>query len=517
MSNADLAGRLTELEAANYDLENLLASTNVAAIFLDASLRVWRFTPAVTRLFSLIPRDIGRPIQDIARKFLDPTLLSDLAAVLAHPATRNTEVQSHDGQWYVRQVLPCRTHDGRIEGVAITFSDVAAEALQRARDYAESIVDTVREPLLVLDEEMRVCSANQSFYSAFDASPEETVGRVLFDLGRREWDVPELRTLLAEVLPEQHVVNDFELVRDFGSIGTRTMVLNARAIVNDDRPDRILLAIEDITERIHAEQAVQRSEAREQSDELVRQRQAELAHALRISTIGEMASNLAHELNQPLSSIANRVEACAEYVRSGRMDPTEFLKLLDEASSDALRAGSIVEHVRSFIQAREPQFEPADLGEIARGIPRLFERQIQLERLTLQLDSGKESLPIHADRVQIEQVIVNLVQNAIDAVCEGRTERRRIQLRTRAVDGQATLSVSDGGPGFPADATERLFDPFFTTKPKGLGMGLAISRSIIEAHEGRIWVDCPTDGRPGATLCITLPLSPNVARKGRAA
>ena len=517
MANADLAGRLTELEAANYDLESLLASTSVAAILLDASLRVRRFTPAVTRLFSLIPGDIGRPIQDIASKFLDPTLLSDLAAVLAQPATPTREVQSQDGRWYVRQVLPCHTRDERTEGVVITFSDVAAEALQRARDYAESIVDTVREPLLVLDEEMRVCSANQSFYSTFDASPEETVGQVLFDLGRREWDVPELRTLLAEILPEQHVVNDFELVRDFGSIGTRTVVLNARAIVNDDRPDKILLAIEDMTERVHAEQALQRSEARERSEELVRQRQAELAHALRISTIGEMASNLAHELNQPLSSVANRVEACAEYARSGRMDPTDFLKLLDEASSDALRAGSIVEHVRSFIQERELQFVPADLGAIVRGIPRLFERQIQRGRLTLQLDSGKESLPIHADRVQIEQVIVNLVQNAIDAVCDGRAEQRTIQLRTRAVDGQATLSVSDSGPGLPADATERLFDPFFTTKPKGLGMGLAISRSIIEAHQGRIWADCPTDARPGATLCITLPLSLSVARKGRSA
>lgn len=517
MDNAELAGRLTDLEAANYDLENLLASTNVAAILLDSSLRIRCFTPAVTRLFSLIPGDIGRPIQDIAKKFRDPTLLSDLATVLARPTTPNREVQSQDGQWYVRQVLPCHAHGKWTGGVAITFSDVAAEALQRARDYAESIVDTVREPLLVLDEEMRVCSANQSFYTAFDALPEETVGRVLFDLGLREWDVPALRTLLAEVLPEQHVVNDFELVRNFGSIGTRTVVLNARAIVNDDRPDKILLAIEDMTERLHAEQALQTSEARERSDELVRERQAELAHALRISTIGEMASNLAHELNQPLTSIANRVEACAEYVRSGRADPADFLKLLDEASSDALRAGSIVEHVRSFIQEREPKFEPADLGEIARGIPRLFERQILLERLTLQLDSGKEPVPIHADPVQIEQVIVNLVQNAIDAVSEGRAEQRTIQLRTCVVDGQATLSVSDSGPGLPADATERLFAPFFTTKPKGLGMGLAISRSIIEAHEGRIWVDCPTDGKPGATLCITLPLSLDVARQGGSA
>jgi C4-dicarboxylate-specific signal transduction histidine kinase len=287
------------------------------------------------------------------------------------------------------------------------------------------------------------------------------------------------------------------------------MLLNARALLrNGDRPDLVLLAIEDITERKRARRVLQESEALEQLEETVRQRQADLAHALRISTIGEMASNLAHELNQPLSSIANGVEACARYVRSGKVTPTKLLSLLDEASSEALRAGSIVEHLRSFIQKRESQLEPADLSDIARGIPRLLGRELQQQKVTFQLDSGAQRLPIHADRIQIEQVVVNLMQNAIDAIREASGNQRKIQMRTRAVNGTAELSVSDSGAGLPADATERLFEPFFTTKPHGLGMGLAISRSIIEAHQGRIWVDCPTDGSIGTTLCITLPLQP---------
>jgi len=363
---------------------------------------------------------------------------------------------------------------------------------------------------------MRVRSANQSFYSTFKASPEDTVGQLLYDLGNHQWDIPRLRTLLNEILPGQHVLNDFEIEHEFKSIGPRIMLLNARAIEHSgDRPDLILLAIEDITERKHAQQALRQSEALKQLEEQVRQRQAELAHALRISTIGEMASNLAHELNQPLSSIANQVEACAQYVRSGKATSSELLTLLDNASSETLRAGSIVEHLRSFIQQREPRFGPADLREIARGIPRLLGRQMQQERIIFQLDSGSQPLPIHADRIHIEQIIVNLTQNAIDAIREAPGDHHKIQLQARAVDGMAELSVCDSGAGLADDATERLFEPFFTTKSHGLGMGLAISRSIIEAHHGRIWVACPTDGNRGATFCITLPLSPSETQKGR--
>jgi two-component system, chemotaxis family, CheB/CheR fusion protein len=507
-ANAQLESKIGELEASNNDLDNLLISTNIATLFLDVHLRIRGFTPSATGLFSLIPSDVGRPLSDIAPKFSDPTLLSDAATVLEKSTSPKKEVQGHDGRWYVRQVLPYRTRDGRTEGVVVTFSDVAAEALQEARLYAESIVDTVREPLLVLDEDFCVRSANQSFYATFRTRPEEAVGRLFYEVGNRQWDIPELRTRLEDVLTAKRVLNDFEVVRDFDSVGRRILLLNARAIDRGAaRPDLILLGIEDVTERRQAQDALRESESRKEAAEQVRERHAQLEHALRISTVGVLASGLAHELSQPLSAIANEVEACVQYVASGKIEADNLLGLLEEVSAEALRAGEIVDHLRGFIQKGEPQLEHADLGEVARQVARLLGQALDREAITLRLDAGSEAIPIFADRIQIEQVVVNFMQNAIDAVRE-HDGRKEIALHVRRRNTRAELTVRDSGAGVPAAAEERLWEPFFSTKPKGLGMGLAISRSIIEAHRGRIWVGPANDGSQGTIARFTLPLRP---------
>lgn len=518
-ANVQLESKIGELEATNNDLDNLLTSTNIATLFLDTQMRIRRFTPSATRLFSLIATDVGRPIGDIAQKFSDPRLLLDAAAVLHDPVAPKTEVQAHDGRWYVRQVLPYRTRDHRTEGVVMTFSDVAAEALHEARLYAEAIVDTVREPLLVLDADLRVCSANRAFYSTFHVSQEETVGQLLYDLGRREWDLPHLRTQLGDVLPQKLALNDLELTADFQPEGSRTMLLNARAIDRgDSRPHLILLAIEDITERKQAQEALQKSRDLKRFEEQVRQRQSEVSHAQRVSTVGELASGLAHELNQPLSAIANGVEACARYVRADKIDSKKLLTLLDEASGEALRAGSIVEHLRHFIEKGKPQFERADLGEIAHHVPLLFTHALEKAAITLDLQIPPQPLFIYADAIQIEQIMVNLMQNAIDAIREAPAtlmHRREIQLEVWSEKGLAEVAVRDSGSGVPTAVNERMFEPFFTTKVQGLGMGLAISRSIIEAHRGRIWIKPRIDGTQGTTVRFSLPLLPpsRLARK----
>ncbi|HET6516508.1 MAG TPA: chemotaxis protein CheB [Thermodesulfovibrionales bacterium] len=253
--NAELQNKIEELSQVNNDMNNLLASTQVATIFLNAGLRIKRFTPAMTNVFNLIYADIGRPISDIVSKLDYPELLTDAGEVLRTLMVKEKEVRDHKGLWYLTRVLPYRTTENIIDGVVITFTDVTKqkktqEALQDAMNYAEGIVETVREPLVILDAAFKVITANRSFYQAFTVSREETEGRLIFELGNRQWDIPALRELLEKVLPQNAQFENFEVEHIFPATGHKKLLLNARRIYQADKQtEMILLAIEDISGR----------------------------------------------------------------------------------------------------------------------------------------------------------------------------------------------------------------------------------------------------------------------------
>ncbi len=260
--NAELQVKVDELTLSNSDMKNLLNRTEIATIFLDNDLNIRRFTPEATGIFNLIQSDIGRPISHIVSKLRYDDIVTDVRKVLDLLMYKEAQVQAKDGHWYIMRIMPYRTHDNAIDGVVINFIDITAmkkleislqekESLaQKASALAAGITATVREPLIVLDANFKVISANQSFYQTFRVTTEQTENHVLYELGNGQWDIPELRRLLEEILPQSSVFNDFAVEHEFPSIGRKKMLLNARKIVQQEPNDQlILLAIEDTTGR----------------------------------------------------------------------------------------------------------------------------------------------------------------------------------------------------------------------------------------------------------------------------
>jgi two-component system, chemotaxis family, CheB/CheR fusion protein len=256
--NDELNDRNNQLAAANSDLNNVLNAVNLPVVMVGMDFRIRRCTPAAERLLSMVASDMGRLVTDIHYKIDVPGLKTMLTEATQALTVQQVRVQSREGKWFSVVVRPYRTVDHRIDGAVITLIDVdeVTQALARAeeaRDLAEGIVETVQHPLLVLDGDLRVQRATSSFYRTFQANPEETRGKLIYEVGNGQWNIPQLRKLLEEAILRDVPFRDLDVEHDFPHIGRRTMRLNAKRITGQDgNPHTILLAMEDVTDRKEA-------------------------------------------------------------------------------------------------------------------------------------------------------------------------------------------------------------------------------------------------------------------------
>jgi len=236
-----------------------------------------------------------------------------------------------------------------------------------------------------------------------------------------------------------------------------------------------------------------------------RQLEAELAHIGRVHTVGEMAAALAHEINQPLYAIANYVRGTKRRVKRGNVDLDQVTEVMSSVSDEVDRAAGIISHLREFVRKGRPRRSTVDVKELVEDVMKLLEPDIRQNQITVHFKLDVQTPAVSADPVQIQQVAVNLIRNAIDAMSELPASERILSLAAKCTKEEAIeIAVADTGKGLSPDIADNVFEAFFTTKDDGLGIGLAISRTIVEAHGGRLWT---VPNRPqGAVFCFTIPL-----------
>lgn len=498
----EYARRLVESQAASHAV---LETAVEGIITINEQGIVESFNPAAERIFGYAADEvIGRNV-----KMLMPAPECDLhdGYLSEHLRTgeskgiglaRERRGRRKDGTVFPLEVAVSEIHlpERRVfAGICHDISERkrAEAALAASRSFLQTVIDGIPDAVMVIDREYRVVLANRAVREA--AGGKDPVASLLTCYqASHQVDAPcdgEHTCPLERVIATRAPVTVTHTHRD--DAGNDLFVEIIAAPILDQRGEvvQVIEASRNITARVRAEHQA-------------RQRQAELAHLSRLGTMGAMAAGLAHELNQPLSAIVNYTQACLERIRAGAADPANLLEDLEEVGVQAERAGDIIEYVRSFVRKADPQRCNADLNELVREAIGLLRMEIRHREIELRIDLCKALPATHVVPIQIVQVIVNLVQNALDAMSDPHNRPRRLSISTGTNGNRSVeLAIGDTGVGLPATDTERLFDPFFTTKPDGIGLGLAMCRSIIETHGGHI------SARPGdaggATIRLTLP------------
>ncbi len=501
-TNDELRSRNLQQNRDNSDINNFVDSISVPILMLTNDLRIRRFTPAAQRLFNFIPTDVGRPFNHLRTNFDVPNLESIILEVLETLNTKEEEVQTQAGYWYALRIRPYRTTENQIDGATMVFHDIDAlkrnaANLKLARNYAEAIVETVQIPLVVLDTEMRVNTANQSFYETFHVSVAETSQVSFFELGNKQWNLPQLRSLLEEILVNDVQFQNFEIEHVFERIGQKTVLLNACKLRQQDNTAMILLVFEDITERKQFETERAQLLAQEQS---ARQEAVEANQAK-----DQFLSNLSHELRNPLNAILG----WAQLASKSNLDSSTLTRAWETVYRNARVQTQLIDDLLDISRITNGKFHlNTYLLDLVSVVDAAIESiQLSAEAKSIQIVSHSSSATVLGDEDRLQQVMWNLLSNAIKFTESG----GRVEITLLPVSNDAQIRVSDTGIGIRADLLPHVFDRFrqgdssSTKATQGLGLGLSIVRHIVELHGGTVQAQSLGEGL-GTTITVRLPL-----------
>jgi PAS domain S-box len=388
------------------------------------------------------------------------------------------DVRDPHGRWFSLRILPSVGPDGKNDGAVVMLIDI--DAAKRGLDFAEAIVETVREPLVILNQNLQVMEANKSFYETFRTTREATEQHLIWELGNGQWDIPTLRELLENVLPAHSTFRDFEVTHEFEHVGRKVMLLNASEIFNPNAQARtILLAIEDVTDRKRTEEALQATNA-------------ELQH---------FAYALTHDLQEPLRMVVNFTELLArEYEGKLGKEADTYISYSVEG---ALRIEALLKALLGYWEITER--EQDSLASIDCGAV-LAKALLNLEAAIAESGAIVTSDPLPtvvAEEVMLMQLFQNLISNSIKYRGE---ETPRIHVSAKRNGEGWLFAVRDNGIGIDPQDTTRVFGMFkrlHGSEIPGTGIGLALCKKVVERQGGRIWVE--SEAGRGATFKFTIP------------
>jgi len=521
-------GGKTEDDDAREYAESIINTVREPLIVLSQSLRVVTASRSFYEFFKVNPEEtLGQLIYDLGNKQWDiPKLRELLETILPLKATFDNYEVEHDFTTIGKRIMLLNARQiqrvlGKERIILLAIEDITVRkeveaGLEKTRkelaiikkmaddvsEFAESIINTVREPLISLDQDLRVVTVSRSFYEVFKVKPEETVGQLIYDLGNKQWDIPKLRELLETILPQKATFDNYEVEHDFTTIGKRIMLLNARQIQRMLGKERIiLLAIEDITERREIENGLEKAHAD------LKELAAELKRTALVKS--EFLANMSHELRTPLNSINGFSEVLYDETFGSLNEKQKKYvnNVLTSGKHLLLLINQILDMAKVEAGKMKLSLSNLPMKSLLNEISLLVADMANKKKLQMLLEIAEDLPDIEADELKVKEIMYNLLSNAVKFTPEG----GNIGVRAKKAGSEIEIVVWDTGVGIASENMVKVFEGFFRVDTpysrltEGTGLGLPLSRKMVELHSGELSVE--SEGlNKGSSIRVILPI-----------